>query len=439
MSGDAHAHCADASYRPVVDPGEWTDVAVDTGRWDRAATRLEELRATRPAWMEMVTHGVLLASAHQSGALDRLYEGDEDLTRRLLGGRADLADVAGTTAEGVSISEHVQANRRALGLAREAIDEPFASQAWIRRAHAVACAPQLTHSVATDVGEQEHVLAHGDYKHHANHRRRTDGTWEVTAPVSALEQEMARLVERLRSDELLRLHPAARAAYAHHALSHIQPFADGNGRVARTMASVYLLRAGSFPLLVMGDDAAVYEVALDAAEAGNHAALVDFVLARCCALVDRIECLLADSGESCEQSDALARWTRRQRASAELQAFLGEAAARALTRHQRRSDLRWLSRLDDAVVLTPGASRPPCIQVPLDNATVIDEALTVDAHPISGDGEGLLVTAHHARFSVAVQPADIVPTISDDVDQRLQDWLDRVVTALAVRVAAELE
>lgn len=439
MSGDAHdhagGHVADLSYRPLGDPGDWATVAVDTDRWKEAVSRLKERRRRSADWTAMVDHGVLLATAYQSGAIDLLYVADDDLTRRLVSGRADLAAVAVTTSDGVSVNRHVQANVSALGVARNASDETVGSQAWVRQVHEVACRPQITHTVRTDVGDQDHVLAHGDYKHHANHRRRADDTWEATAPVPGLEREMVRLVERLRGDAFLNLHPLAQAAYSHHALSHIQPFADGNGRVARAVASAYLLRAEYVPLLVMTDDAAAYRAALSAADAGAHSVLVDFVDARCRALVEHTADLFAEADSSPEASAALARWARRTNAGRELERFLAEATERALARHRRRTDLRWLSRLDDAVVLTSGPLR---IQVALGTTTVVEELLTVDAHSMSAKSEGLLLTARHAQLSEELRSTDLVPMISAEADRRLQGWLDRVVTALALRVAAEL-
>ena len=47
------------------------------------------------------------------------------------------------------------------------------------------------------------------------------------------------------------LHPVVQAAYLLHALDHVQPFADGNGRVGRALAGGCLLRAAGIPYLVL--------------------------------------------------------------------------------------------------------------------------------------------------------------------------------------------
>ncbi len=54
------------------------------------------------------------------------------------------------------------------------------------------------------------------------------------------------------------------AAYAHARLVEIHPFADGNGRAARLLANLILLRLGRPPCAVHADDRIAYFGALDA-------------------------------------------------------------------------------------------------------------------------------------------------------------------------------
>ena len=52
----------------------------------------------------------------------------------------------------------------------------------------------------------------------------------------------------------------------HYALTAIHPFADGNGRLARVVASMFLIRSAGVPLLVFADQWPAYYQAL-----GYHA------------------------------------------------------------------------------------------------------------------------------------------------------------------------
>ena len=67
------------------------------------------------------------------------------------------------------------------------------------------------------------------------------------------------------------------AAWLHHRFSQIHPFQDGNGRVARAIASFVLVKDGLFPLVVTRDDKAVYLDALESADAGDLKPLVDLI------------------------------------------------------------------------------------------------------------------------------------------------------------------
>jgi hypothetical protein len=69
------------------------------------------------------------------------------------------------------------------------------------------------------------------------------------------------------------------AAWLHHRFSQIHPFQDANGRVSRAIASMVLVRAGLFPLVVTRDDKVKYLDALEAADQGDLRALVDLFAA----------------------------------------------------------------------------------------------------------------------------------------------------------------
>jgi hypothetical protein len=68
------------------------------------------------------------------------------------------------------------------------------------------------------------------------------------------------------------------AAFAQHALTAIHPFADGNGRVARALASVFLYRAARIPLLLYSDQKYEYYDVLEEADAGKPEKLLEFFL-----------------------------------------------------------------------------------------------------------------------------------------------------------------
>ncbi|MGI0015875.1 MAG: Fic family protein, partial [Nitrososphaera sp.] len=68
--------------------------------------------------------------------------------------------------------------------------------------------------------------------------------------------------------------PEVSAAWLHHRFTQIHPFQDGNGRVARALATIVFLRAGWSPLVINRDQRGEYIAALEAADQGDLKLLV---------------------------------------------------------------------------------------------------------------------------------------------------------------------
>jgi hypothetical protein len=68
------------------------------------------------------------------------------------------------------------------------------------------------------------------------------------------------------------------AAWLHHRFTQIHPFADGNGRVARAIASLVLIKAEWFPLVVQRESRSGYIDALEKADAGDLQPVVTLIV-----------------------------------------------------------------------------------------------------------------------------------------------------------------
>jgi len=88
---------------------------------------------------------------------------------------------------------------------------------------------------------------------------------------------MADLVSWLNGDEAAAQHPVERAALAHFQLVDIHPFVDGNGRTARLLMNLVLMRAGYPPAIIRVEDRPAYYDALDAAHAGDTGPFVRLI------------------------------------------------------------------------------------------------------------------------------------------------------------------
>ncbi len=73
------------------------------------------------------------------------------------------------------------------------------------------------------------------------------------------------------------LHPVELAALAHHRLVAIHPFVDGNGRTARLVMNLLLMRQGYPPTVILRTNRQQYYRVLAEADAGKPTPLINFV------------------------------------------------------------------------------------------------------------------------------------------------------------------
>lgn len=119
-------------------------------------------------------------------------------------------------------------------------------------------------------------------------------------------EEMHRLCEEVHSEAFQKAHPVLQASYIHYAFVVIHPFADGNGRVARALASIYTYRSHSVPLLILADTRNEYISALEAADKKNFQPFVDFTLERALDGIQLVQESI-NAAKSPEASDAISR------------------------------------------------------------------------------------------------------------------------------------
>lgn len=252
----------EASYVPFHSAAAWRRVHIDEPRWTRYAHTLAGRiqTASEETWLE-IKDLVFRAASFESGALDGLFAPNPELTATVLASSvqgAEQDDVA--TAVGLLAECH----RRAFILAAEfAADGRAVTANLIAVLQDVITESQASYMVSTNEGRTVEVdLPRRQYKPVSNYLALPHGRLAVFAPASRVADEMERLTSELASVEFASLHPAVQAAYAHYALTAIHPFADGNGRLARVVASIYMMRAVGVPLLIFADQWPAYYQAL---------------------------------------------------------------------------------------------------------------------------------------------------------------------------------
>ena len=98
---------------------------------------------------------------------------------------------------------------------------------------------------------------------------RIGGSQFVPPPPGEVPRRMKQLVAWLDVAEVPDLHPVFVAAKAHLELVTIHPFVDGNGRTARLLQNLLLVRRGFPPAVIRVEERAEYYRALEQAQMGG--------------------------------------------------------------------------------------------------------------------------------------------------------------------------
>lgn len=277
---EINMHVLDAAYRPFPTFETWlAQTAVDTVRWERYNSSLKERPDLTPEVLTRARESAKRAAAVDTGAIEGLYEVDRGFTYTVAFETAAWETALAQKGEQVRPLFEAQLDAYDYVLTLATRGEPI-SEASVRALHEVVCRAQETYRVMTAVGPQEQPLPKGQYKALPNHVRTRKGANHSYAPVDVTPAEMARLVAELRSEPFLAAHPVIQAAYAHYALVVVHPFADGNGRVARALASAFTYRAISMPIVILSEQKNQYLDALANADDGDYQSFVNFILAR---------------------------------------------------------------------------------------------------------------------------------------------------------------
>jgi len=266
-----------AGYQPFPSFSEWADRITSSGLYNDYVDAWKTTRDKATAdYNARALDFVMRSAAIETGAIEGLYTTPRGvtLTVAMQGAtwQASLHEI------GPDVQGHFEAQLDAfesiLDVATGAV--PL-SERWVRDLHALSCRNQPTHRVLTDQGWQDRALRHGEYKVEPNHVVQPDGATHHYCPVIDVPPEMARLMDETRTAQFATSPPVVQTAYFHHALASIHPFSDGNGRVCRAAASVFLYRDAGIPLVIFSDQAGAYRAALGEADAGNSQAIVQFI------------------------------------------------------------------------------------------------------------------------------------------------------------------
>ncbi|TLD46526.1 MAG: hypothetical protein FAZ92_01184 [Accumulibacter sp.] len=223
--------------------------------------------------------------AIETGIIERLYTWDRGVTEVLIEQGIESSLISHRGGVSQQDAEHIQALiNDHLGIVEGLFgyikgEEPL-TEYFIRGLQAQFTAHQDYTDAVTESGDLIRVaLVKGEYKTLPNNPRRPDGVTHAYCPPELTKEEMENLVRFYREAEPI-YSPEVKSAWLHHRFTQIHPFQDGNGRVARALASLVFLREGLFPLVVRESDRKEYIGSLEEADAGDLSNLVAFFARR---------------------------------------------------------------------------------------------------------------------------------------------------------------
>ncbi len=214
----------------------------------------------------------------ETGIIEKVYSLDRGVTQTLIekGIASKYITHNATNRDPELVTRIIQGHEDVLdGLFAFVKNERQLTVGYIKELHAALLRYQESVAVFDQFGRPLDVpLERGVYKKLPNNPHREDGTVHEYCPPEHVASEMDRLISMHRHHLDSGVTAHIEAAWLHHAFTQIHPFQDGNGRVARAIASLVLIKDDYFPFLVNRDDYASYVDSLERADEGK---LPDFV------------------------------------------------------------------------------------------------------------------------------------------------------------------
>jgi Fic family protein len=268
--------------QPFPDPTafEFPELRALSSVWQERKAALEEDGAYKEFIKKLQREWAI-----ETGIIERLYTWDRGVTEVLIEQGiessiiAHRGGVSQRDAEHIRslINDHLDIVEGLFGYIKG--EEPL-TEYFIRALQAQFTAHQDYTEAVTAAGDIIRVtLQKGEYKTLPNNPRRPDGEIHTYCPPERTKDEMESLIRMYREADATQS-PEVKSAWLHHRFTQIHPFQDGNGRVARALASLVFLREGLFPLVVRESDREEYISALEAADAGDLGPAITFFARR---------------------------------------------------------------------------------------------------------------------------------------------------------------
>lgn len=240
---------------------------------DRFKAELDALRPLKPEQEAAIFQKLRLEWNYHSNAI----EGN-----KLTLGETKLLLMEGLTANAKPLKDYldIKGHNHVIDFLLEFVrrNEQL-TEAVIREMHKLLLVEsyQVT-AVTPEGGQTSKWVQLGKYKTEPNQVQTPTGEIRRFVLPEATPAQMEQLMRWLREEQQKHeFHPVAAAAIFHHRFVSIHPFDDGNGRMARLLMNLLLMRNQYPPVIIRLQDRNAYFTALGLADAGQSDAFVSFV------------------------------------------------------------------------------------------------------------------------------------------------------------------
>ncbi len=244
---------------------------------DRLKEELDALRPLPPDVLGQIEQKLRIESNYHSNAVEgnSLTLGE---TRSLI--------LHGLTARGKPMRDHldIKGHDEAVKAMEGAVKRnELLNEVFIRNLHKVLLKEPYENDAITPDGQPiKRRIAIGEYKTQPNNVRTSTGEIYYFTPPDQVKPAMGDLIDWYRKQEDEGEHPIVIAATFHYQFIRIHPFDDGNGRMARLLMNMILIKHGYTVAIIPTKERGQYINSL--AQADKTEDLAEFItyIADCC-------------------------------------------------------------------------------------------------------------------------------------------------------------
>jgi fido (protein-threonine AMPylation protein) len=269
----------DHSWKPI-EPLSEADRSIDLSSirplydaWRKSRLRLQEMNKEG---LEEFNRRLVRRLSVETGILERLYDLDRGTTEALIaqGFAEELVSHGSTNLAPAFLIDILRDQEAAVHLVLDGVSRNRdLTKGFLNELQSVLTRHQETTTAVDQFGKRFEIpLLKGKFKQHPNNPRTPDGQIHEYCPPIHVESEVDRMIEMFNSYD--HEDPILVSAWLHHRFTQIHPYQDGNGRVARAIVTLVLLRKELLPLVIDRDLRREYLDSLQAADEGDLSLLV---------------------------------------------------------------------------------------------------------------------------------------------------------------------